>query len=60
MKEYAFYGWEQADAQAVTDRYRGIRTPLDLYDALSQIWCADTCAPRMRGQWTPEIGRAHV
>ncbi len=27
MKEYAFYGWEQADAQAVTDRYRGIRTP---------------------------------
>lgn len=54
MKEYAFYGWEQADAQAVTDRYRGIRTPLDLYDALSQIWCADTCAPRMRGQWTPE------
>lgn len=54
MREYKFYGWEQADAQAVTDQYRGIRTPVDLYDALSKIWCADTCAPRMRDRWTPE------
>lgn len=35
-------------------RYPGIETPLDLYDALSRIWCADTCAPRMRADWTPE------
>ncbi|MDE6055108.1 MAG: hypothetical protein K2G55_15435, partial [Lachnospiraceae bacterium] len=34
--------------------YKGINTPLDLYDALSEIWCAKTCAPRMRDQWTPE------
>lgn len=54
MKKYNFYGWEQADVFAVTDVYAGIRTPLDLYDALSEIWCADTCAPRMRGNWTPE------
>lgn len=54
MKEYQFYGWKQADARAVTDQYEGIHTPLDLYDALSEIWCADTCAPRMRDQWTPE------
>ena len=54
MREYKFYGWEQADVQAVTDQYRGIRTPADLYDALSKIWCADTCAPRMRDRWTPE------
>ena len=32
MREYKFYGWEQADVQAVTDQYRGIRTPADLYD----------------------------
>lgn len=54
MKEYKFYGWEHADAPAITDQYRGIRTPIDLYDALSEIWCAATCAPRMRDDWTPE------
>ena len=54
MKEYRFWGWEQADALAVSKEYRGICTPIDLYDALSQIWCADTCAPRMRQNWTPE------
>ncbi len=54
MKKYNFYGWEQADVLAVTDQYAGIQTPADLYDALSEIWCADTCAPRMRGEWTPE------
>lgn len=54
MKEYHFYGWEQANVPAVTDQYAGIKTPVDLYDALSEIWCADTCAPRMRGNWTSE------
>ncbi len=54
MKEYHFYGWEQANVPARTDQYAGIRTPVDLYDALSEIWCANTCAPRMRANWTPE------
>lgn len=52
--EYKFWGWEQALVPAITDQYEGIHTPLDLYDALSQIWCADTCAPRMRERWTTE------
>ena len=26
----------------------------DLYDLLSDIWCADTCAPRMREGWSKE------
>ncbi len=46
---YHFYGWEQAD---VKDR-RGL-TPRDYYDLLSEIWSAETCAPRMRGEWTKE------
>ena len=54
MKEYGFYGWEQANVPAVTDCYRGIITPKDLYGALSEIWCEQTCAPRMRGAWTKE------
>ncbi|MCD7813612.1 MAG: hypothetical protein LUH20_06115 [Lachnospiraceae bacterium] len=53
-KHYNFYGWENATVPAITDQYAGIRTPLDLYDALSGLWCADTCAPRMRSDWSPE------
>ena len=39
---------------AITNEYEGIRTPRDLYDALSHIWCEDTCAPRLRNKWTRE------
>ena len=53
-KTYNFWGWKNADAPAATDEYPGINTPTDLYDALSHIWCADTCAPRMRDRWTKD------
>ena len=46
---YNFYGWEHAD---VIDA-RGL-TPRDYYDLLLRVWCAETCAPRMRGDWSPE------
>ena len=46
---YRFYGWQNADIQD----FRGL-TPRDYYDILSGIWCAATCAPRMRDGWTPE------
>lgn len=29
-------------------------TPDALYEALSRLWCAETCAPRMRREWTRE------
>ena len=54
MKTYNFYGWEQATVPAITNKYKGIHTPQVLYDRLSDIWCADTCAPRLRDGWTPE------
>ncbi len=44
---YQFWGWEHADAPAITEEYPGIQNPRQLYDALSKLWCADTCAPRM-------------
>lgn len=52
--EYAFYGWEQADVSAKADEYKGIKNPLDLYDALSEIWCKETCAPRLRDKWSDD------
>ena len=50
---YAFYGWQTADVAPVDPRYGGIRDPRHLYDLLARLWCADTCAPRMRDRWTP-------
>lgn len=53
--DHCFYGSKNAaNIHAVDKKYRGIDTPLDLYDALWEIWCADTCAPRMRAEWSPE------
>lgn len=55
---YRFYGWQTAD---VTD-VRG-KTPRDLYDELLGIWCAETCAPRMREQWSednPTLGQCSI
>lgn len=52
--EYQFWGWQNAHAKPVTNDYPGINSPIDLYDALSNIWCADTCAPRMREAWSKD------
>lgn len=54
---YRFYGWEQTGIRA-----NGL-APADFYDLLSGIWCAETCAPRMRGEWTaenPTLGQCSV
>ncbi len=49
MEKYNFYGWQNAE---IRDRF-GL-TPRDYYDLLSGIWCAQTCAPRLRTEWSPE------
>ena len=52
--DYRFFGWQTADLPAITTEYKGIQTPRDLYDALSEVWCRETCAVRMRMQWTKD------
>lgn len=62
-KTYSFWGWEKADAKVTNSSYKGIENPKDLYDALSQIWSADTCAPRLKNQWTkenPTLGQCSI
>ena len=54
MKEYKFYGWQTADCKPVDSAYEKIENPRQLYDILSEIWCAETCAPRMRENWSRE------
>lgn len=52
--QYNFYGSDNADCKPVNGLYPQIKSPAGLYDALSEIWCADTCAPRLRSEWTKE------
>ncbi len=52
--EYRFYGWEKADCAPADEAFAKIRDPRALYELLCGIWCAGTCAPRMRQDWTPE------
>lgn len=55
---YRFYGWETA---GITDE-RGL-TPRDYYDLLKGIWCEETCAPRMRKDWSaanPTLGQCSI
>lgn len=52
--EYKFFGWEHADVAPVNEKYSKIKNPRELYDILSGIWCAETCAPRLRQKWSKE------
>ena len=54
--ENCFFGREKCgDIIPTGVRLNGINSPADLYDALaSGLWCADTCAPRMRNEWSSE------
>ena len=57
-KEYRFYGWKTADVRDA----RGL-TPRDYYDILSGIWCRETCASRMRADWSednPTLGQCTI
>lgn len=51
---YRFYGWQTADVGPADEKFSAVRDPRVLYDLLSGIWCADTCAPRMRGRWSED------
>ncbi len=58
MKTYRFYGWETAGVKDASGR-----TPRDYYDILKDLWCADTCAPRMREDWSkenPTLGQCSI
>lgn len=47
-----FYGWQTAVSKPINNLYPSIKSPVDLYNALLEIWCEDTCAPRLRSEWS--------
>ena len=53
-KEYKFFGWENADRVTIDGDLPEVKTPLDLYDRLEKAWCVETCAPRLRGEWSED------
>ena len=53
MKDYKFYGHEYADVKPLEANSK-IMDLKDLYDLFSAIWTVDTCAPRMRKDWSED------
>jgi len=49
--DYKFYGYDTKSIKPIKEKYNKIKDQRDLYDILSNIWCKDTCAPRMRDRW---------
>ena len=46
-----FYGEKRANAQPILQEYERVGTPQRLFDLLWEVWCRETCAPRLREQW---------
>jgi hypothetical protein len=52
-RTYKFYGWENADkVSPQTPGYENIKDLLYMYDIMTEVWCRETCAPRMRDDWS--------
>ena len=51
---YNFYGWENATVSPINSDFKGIASPQKLYNALTNIWCEYTCAPRLRKKWSKD------
>lgn len=49
---YKFNGSENAKRIVKDTDYKGISTPCDLYDFLTNVWCKETCAPRLQDKWS--------
>ena len=53
MSQYKFYGASNSDCTPINNEI-DVKNPKDLYDALSHVWSKETCAPRMRKDWSKE------
>ena len=52
--DYKFYGNEKEGVFPINKEYLKIKNQRVLYDLLSDIWCKETCTPRMRDGWSEE------
>ena len=54
IMSYAFYGHESQDVFPINQEFAFVKNQRHLYDLLSEIWCLETCAPRLRKDWSKE------
>ena len=47
-----FYNFEKTKEIKPIDNTYNLLNPIDLYEKLSNIWSMNTCAPRMRNEWS--------
>ncbi len=50
--EYKYYGHENSIFINKKTKYDKINNPNDLYVFLNEIWCENTCTPRLRYKWS--------
>ncbi len=53
-EDMKYYGAEKTGVYADSQGYPGIHTPQDMYNAMLDVWCAESCAPRLRGEWSED------
>ena len=55
--EYKFWGWQDANCAPTNEEYKGLKAlknPRDMYDAMKNVWCEYSCAPRYRSEWSKD------
>ena len=60
---YHYYGHEFEGELPSKEPFAAIRSPRQLYDLLLQLWCAQTCPPRLREHWSeenPTLGQCSI
>lgn len=50
--KYNFYESGAININPIDNKYIKISNPFILYDILSNLWSKETCAPRMRNNWS--------
>lgn len=49
-----YYRSENCNLKSITNEYKSIETPDDLYFVLLNVWSEKTCTPRLREKWNEE------
>ena len=62
--QHRFYNAANCSGLApINEKYSQIADPIALYDLLTEIWSENTCAPRLRSNWStsnPTVGQCSI
>ena len=50
--DYKFYGSDTPSVSPIKKEFSKITDQRHLYELLNDLWCRQTCAPRMQEQWS--------